>query len=194
MENASEALIMAGQVLLFIIALTICISSFTNLRAEADVLIGKDETVEMAKNGDQYINYMQSKGNNSIRTVDASAVVSSMYRILKGDYTIYLKLKNESYNSLDPKFINITNANCTITTEKEGKTLTLINIDDKIIKIKIGRDTNEKISSVLNEGKLYDNIKNKTFSEYLGEYKESTGGAVSSAEKQTKRIITYIEL
>lgn len=185
MENASEALIMAGQVLLFIIALTICISSFTNLRAEADVLIGKDETVEMAKNGDQYINYMQSKGNNSIRTVDASAVVSSMYRILKGDYTIYLKLKNESYNSLDPKFINITSAEYDTKYIKKG---------EQIIKIKIGRDTNEKISSVLNEGKLYDNIKNKTFSEYLGEYKESTGGAVSSAEKQTKRIITYIEL
>ena len=191
MENASEALIMAGQVLLFIIALTICISSFTNLRAEADVLIGKDETVEMAKDGDQYINYMQSKENDSIRTVDASAVVSSMYRILKGDYTIYLKLKNESdYNSLDSKFINITQANHTITTN-DGTPL--IDEGEQIIKIKIGRDTNEKISSVLNEGKLYDYIKDKKFSEYLGEYKESTGGAVSSAEKQTKRIITYIE-
>ncbi len=183
MENASEALIMAGQVLLFIIALTICISSFTNLRAEADVLIGKDETVEMAKDGDQYINYMQSKENNSIRTVDASAVVSSMYRILKGDYTIYLKLK--SYNGLKREFINITPA------EYNTK---YINKGEEIIKIKIGRDTNEKISSVLNEGGLYDYIKDKKFSEYLGEYKESTGGAVSSAEKQTKRIITYIEL
>ena len=192
MENASEALIMAGQILIFIVALTICVSSFTNLRAEADILIGKDEVVEMAKSGDQYINYMQSQGNNSIRTVDASAVVSSMYRILKGDYTIYLKLK--SYNDLNN--INYTYADHDIITkEKENTPLTLINKGDQIIKIKIGRDTNEKISKVLNEGGLYKYLKenNRTFSEYLGEYKESTGGTVSSAEKQTKRIITYVE-
>lgn len=32
MENASDALIMAGQILIFLVALTLCISSFSDLR------------------------------------------------------------------------------------------------------------------------------------------------------------------
>ena len=39
MENASDALIMAGQVLVFIIALTVCISSFNTLRNNITDLI-----------------------------------------------------------------------------------------------------------------------------------------------------------
>ena len=32
MENATDALIMAGSVLIFLIALSVCVSSFTTLR------------------------------------------------------------------------------------------------------------------------------------------------------------------
>lgn len=39
MENASDALIMAGSVLLLIIALTVSISSFSNLRLQVAELM-----------------------------------------------------------------------------------------------------------------------------------------------------------
>ena len=128
MESASEALIMAGHVLIFIIALTICISSFTNARAEADILIGEDETVEMAKNGEQYINYLKSEENGSIRVVNADDVVSSMYRILKGDYTIYIKLKN--YALLHENYVYVTQATQSISINSNNK----INQEERIIK------------------------------------------------------------
>ena len=56
MENASDALIMAGQMLIFIIALTVCISSFTTVRAEVNRIVGENEEIRMARNGDTYIN------------------------------------------------------------------------------------------------------------------------------------------
>ena len=39
MENATDALIMAGSVLIFLIALSVCVSSFTTLRTEIDQII-----------------------------------------------------------------------------------------------------------------------------------------------------------
>ena len=51
MENASDALIMAGQMLIFIVALTVCISSFTTVRAEINRIVGENEEIRMAKDG-----------------------------------------------------------------------------------------------------------------------------------------------
>ncbi len=188
MESASEALIMAGQILIFIIALTVCISSFTNARAEADILIGEDETVEMAKNGEQYVNYLKSEENGAIRVVNADAVVSSMYRILKGDYTIYIKLKN--YDSLNNSHVTIANATKNISVNGSN----IINAGERILKASIGRNANQNVSEVLNDGKLYSYIKDKNFSEYIGAYKDYTDSGVSLEEKTERRIITYIEI
>ena len=58
MENASDALIMSANVLIFLIALTVCISSFSMFREDIDNLLDETEVVQMAKNGDEYLNYM----------------------------------------------------------------------------------------------------------------------------------------
>ena len=58
MENASDALIMAANVLLFVIALTVCISSFSMLRQGVDNILGQTEVVDLAKDSDIYINYI----------------------------------------------------------------------------------------------------------------------------------------
>ena len=89
MENVSDALIMAGQVLIFIIALTICISSFTALRVGVDEVVGQTETVQMARDSQGYINYIDSEKVNAARVVGAETVVSSMYRAIKENYVIY---------------------------------------------------------------------------------------------------------
>ena len=79
MENASDALIMAGQVLIFIVALTVCISSFTTVRTEVNRIVGQTEEIRMAKDGDTYINFMTSENSSSNRTVGAETVVTSMF-------------------------------------------------------------------------------------------------------------------
>ena len=95
MENASDALIMAGQMLIFIIALSVCISSFTTVRAEVNRIVGENEEIRMAKDGDTYVNYIESEKSSSTRVIGADAVVASMYRAIKEDYVIYIKFDSD---------------------------------------------------------------------------------------------------
>ena len=182
MENASEALIMAGQVLIFIIALSVCISSFSTLRVGIDNVINQTETIQFAKDTDGYINFIESKNDDATRIVGAETVISSMYRAIKEDFTMYLKLKDSTFtdvknvleNSIDNYEIKYNN-------------------DQKSIKITISNDANYRSNALLKKG-LYEKIKDKKFKEFLGEYQEKTNDGVSSENKQTKRIITYKEM
>ena len=137
MENASDALIMAGQVLIFIVALTICISSFTNVRAEVNRIVGQNEEIRLAKNGSTYINYIESKNSSSTRIVGSETLVSSMYRAIKEDYVIYIK--TDVYNSIGTSSDIVKRIQAT----KELKTsngTTIISPGDILIKVTIGSD------------------------------------------------------
>ena len=192
MENASDALIMAGQVLIFIIALTVCISSFTTLRVGIDSTIEQTETIKFAKDSDLYINFIKSRNDGSTRIVGAETVVSSMYRAIKEDFTMYLDLKdgtfNEVHSTLSDK-IDVRNEDGDII----GSYKIVYDTNNKWIKITIANDANYRSNALLKNG-LYDIIKGKSFNEYLGEYQEETNEGVSSENKQTKRIITYEEI
>ena len=138
MENASEALIMAGQVLIFIIALSVCISSFSTLRVGIDNVINQTETIQFAKDTDGYINFIESKNDDATRIVGAETVISSMYRAIKEDFTMYLKLKDSTFtdvknvleNSIDNYEIKYNN-------------------DQKSIKITISNDANYRSNALL---------------------------------------------
>ena len=180
MENVSEALIMAGQVLIFIIALSVCISSFTTLRVGIDSTINQTETIKFAKDTDGYINFIQSRDSDATRIVGAETIVSAMYRATKEDFTMYLKLTNTTFNQVRTKLG---------TDNNEIK----YNIDENWLKITIASDANYKSNALLKNG-LYDVIKDSKFMEYLGEYQEHTSEGVSSENKKVNRIITYKEI
>ena len=182
MDNASEALIMAGQILIFIVALSVCISSYSTLRAGIDNVITQTETIQFAKDTEGYINFIESKNDDATRIVGAETVISSMYRAIKEDFTMYLKLKDDTFTGVKAVLeSNIDNY--------EVK----FNYDEKSIKITISNDANYRSHSLLKNG-LYEKIKDKKFKEFLGEYQEKTNDGVSSENKQTKRIITYEEI
>jgi len=200
MDNASDALIMAGSVLIFIIALTVCISSFTTLRVGIDDVIAQTETVEMAKNGEEYINYIDSKKAGAVRVVGAETVVSSMYRALKENYVIYIVADENEYTNwtsgiseeykIEKKEIDY---DLKVKIKDEIKTIKQKDKKDNVIKVTIGNEfSNTDINTKLSNG-FYEKIKEKKFYEYLGEYQNSSNAATSSENKQTKRIITYIE-
>jgi hypothetical protein len=198
MENASDALIMAGQMLIFIVALTVCISSFTTVRAEVNRIVGENEEIRMAKDGDTYLNYIESKKSSSTRVVGSEAVVTSMYRAIKEDYVIYIKFKNDTINQIGTNQY-ITKMNATVDSKiiKDGQPI--IKVNDKLIKITIGSDTNQNINSVLrstNGGgvSVFDIMREKKFNEYLGEYQKSSAEGVTSENKEVYRIITYVEV
>lgn len=192
MENASDALIMAGQVLIFIIALTVCISSFSTLRIGIDNAIDQTETIKLAKDSDLYINFIQSKEDGATRIVGAETVVSSMYRAIKEDFIMYLELSDVTFENVYRKLGDI------IEEKNEddiviGSYKIIYDTDNTRIKITIKNDANYRANALLKNG-LYDIIKSEKFEEYLGEYQEATNEAVSSENKKTYRIITYSEI
>lgn len=190
MENAVEALMMAGSILLFIIALTVTMSSFTTLRGGIDELLGQTETIELAKDSEGYINYMESKAEGSVRKVGIETLVTSITRGMKENYVAYIKLKQAEMNDLDANTdvgIITTSQNVNIA----GSSQPIISAGDKLIKVTIGYDTNQDINTKLGTG-LYNTLKDKTFYEYLGEYQENNL-SVPDAEKVRHRIITYID-
>ena len=196
MENASDALIMAGQMLIFIVALTVCISSFTTVRAEVNRIIGENEEIRMAKDGDTYINYIESKKSSSTRVVGSDTVVASMYRAIKENYVIYIKFKSDIKTQIDTDHIKtmVASVNSVVKNKDDQP---IIKKEDKLIKITIGSDTNQNINEVLKTtegGKLFKLIKDKNFNEYLGEYQKASAQGVTSENKEVYRIITYVEV
>lgn len=205
MENASDALIMAGEMLIFIVALTVCISSFTKVRVEIDKIVGQKETVQMAKNEEnqEYVNYIKSKKNNSIRVVGAETLLPSMYRAIKENYVIYIKLNAYDDDYIKNSGIVLTKATkdvSAITRNSDGTTSssTVIHNGDFIIKITIGSKTaeiNQNVNAIFkdNEKKFFKYIKERKFYEYLGEYQDLAETGVSSEDRAIHRIITYVE-
>ena len=196
MENASEALIMAGQIVVFLIALTVCISSFTNVRAEVNRIIGETYQIRMAKDGEDYVNFIESRKSSSIRVVTSDTVISSIYRAVKENYVIYLKLKDTSW--IDKNYIKTINAKTT-SNVKDSSGNAIINENDVLIKITVGTETNQEVDKVLRKkdapgggGNLYEKIKDSNFNEYVGEYQDASN--VETENKQTYRIVTYVEI
>jgi len=192
MENASEALIMAGQVLIFVIALTVCISSFTTVRIGIDNMISQKETINLAKDpsSSAYINYMESQNNGSVRVVGAETVISSIMRFRKEGFEIYFKFNNDAiYTRMSNK--------PGIIVKKAAQDVKLNGVDNPIIRqndqiMTINYSGSFRINDLFKEG-FFKEIKDLKFSEYLGEYQENTDAGVSAENKITKRIITYIQ-
>ena len=204
MEDVSEALLMAGSVLIFIIALTICISSFSTVRVGAENIFKQTETIDMAKdesNG-EYINYIQMKNEEDItRIVGVETVIASLYRSQKENYVVYIQLTNSSdYDSLDV-------AGSTAKIETSKKRYVNDSEDDehnghlnteKILKFTINKNDRALFdldSDVYNKlmKELYEVLVGKKFKEYLGEYQHDSEPGVTEENKDTYRIITFIE-
>ena len=187
MENAADALVMAGCVLVFIIALSICMSSLSELRQGIDDAINEPEYVDLASYLDSnnekiYINYIKNSGTT--RIVGAETVLSSMYRALKENNDIYLKFINNSDNN------DLKNTLSGISLEVDND----IN-GEQILKFSVNK--NDDMFRVIDSStrdliiKMYKKISDKKFGEFLGEYKNKS--EVESENKMTKRIITYVE-
>lgn len=175
-DNISDAIFLAGSVLVFLIALTICISSFTTLRAGVDKIVEHRENVKMSKNSDAYINYIKSRDSGATRLVGANTVLSSMYRTQKENFEVYVKLNNTNVlNNLELLGLKIDNDSN----------------DDKILRFTLNK--NDSILEDSNKMKdFYNLIKEYSFLEYLGIY-QNKADEVTTENKLTYRIITYIQ-
>lgn len=192
MENASDALIMATDILIFIVALTLCISSFTNVRQGVDNIINRPETIKMAKDSEVYINYIESDKNKATRLVGVETVVPALYRAIKENYVVYIYLKDGVANLSGAIPIDTTKD---ITININGVNTNVIEKNKKIYMFKVGNPekSNPYINKLLSDltKNVYKKLGNTKFYEYLGEYQLDT--STNREDRTTYRIITYIQ-
>ena len=173
MENATDALIMAGSVLLLIIALTVTISSLSNLRTQTQDLLDDRDQLLATTEGTEYINYLKSGGKNSdadIRVVGIETIISSVRRMAKEDYTIYIQT-NDYTGIPDDLKVSV-----------QGK---------NYIRLTLSGVGNKYVNDNTVTGTIYSKFKNTKFKEYIGIYQNKTAEGVSDANKETFKIVTY---
>ncbi|MCI9039336.1 MAG: hypothetical protein HFJ29_05655 [Clostridia bacterium] len=89
MENASDAIIMAGAVLIFVIALSVAMTLFSQARVTVD-------TVVYASDRTNYYEYMDIDVSNNVknRIVSLETIIPTLYKYYKENYTVVFLKQN----------------------------------------------------------------------------------------------------
>lgn len=201
MENAAEAIKMAGAVLLFVLALSIILFYFGQVRESADTILDYRDRETMYIDGDYY--YEQT---GTERNVNLETIIPSVFRAYLENYKIIFdgldnpiyKIKNKNGVMIDKYTLDLeTNQNL------EYKNVVLANKEQKIMFLKgifYGDYNTEdfKKLGVSLEGcePLYAQLTKKVKSgykitEYLGVYYQNDNPEVPDVNKTQKRVITY---
>jgi len=210
MENAVEALKIAFAVMMFVLALSLSISSFSQANSTIDAIISmRDRETEYT--------YVEPTANLS-RTVGIETVVSSMYRAFEQNIEIYFK--DEDGNTIPLFYKTQIDVDGYLVKDSTGAALEIYSIDksnedvkyDKMhLDIILGGTSviedvvNETLASASDELResyiemyskklqntdysngLYEELKDEKFTELFGEYYQGEG-----ASEIKKRVITY---
>lgn len=198
MENAAEALKMAGAVLIFVLALSIIILSFNQVRETADIILDYRDRETMYIDGNYYY---QSSGTE--RQVGLETVIPSIIRAYTENYKIVFEgLKDPIYviTLSDGTKVEKYSLDLETNQDSEYKNVILANNDQKaeflcgILYHKFEKNQTEfesKFNIKLGDKSLYDQLKNTTIKEYLGVYYQDDNENVPDVNKTEKRIITY---
>ena len=191
MENAVEALKMAGFMLLFIIALSITMVTLTQAKTTADSLVKNQDRQETY----QYVELAEGETKAFSRTVTLSDIIPTLYRYAQEDYAVQFYQSNGSklniYESGQKQNgVNIWKNDLDLDTEHW--------VENGVTRYEEWRGNTTKIKQHVDDVVEYllKNYKNSKFEEKLGtteEYEESqdTNELVPDINKQYKRIITY---
>lgn len=191
MENAAEALKIAFAVMMFVVALTLSISSFSQA---TDAV----KAITSLRDREEQYTYVQPTAKLT-RTVGIETVVSTLYRARKQtDIAIYLvkqdgtpislyRTKDSEGNEVDINYIDFSKLNFGLFGDKE-EFLDLLLGGTKIEKWdELEKKYKITLNEDISENGLYEKLKGEKFEEQLGEYKESSG-----TSQTTKRVITYV--
>ena len=193
MENAADALKMAGAVLLFVLAISIIILAFGQVRESADTIIDYRDRETAYIDGNFYY-----EPTGLVRQVNQETIIPAIYRAYLEGYKIVFgkrfeplyNIKGEDGNWIEQKTL--------------GTESFLGNVNDKAIFIKAilyrNFDSNEdeflkKFSNKINlQG--CDSLKTQldgknNIIEYIGIYYEDDNPNVPELTKTKKRVITY---
>lgn len=206
MENASEALFMAFAVLVFVVALSIGISSFSLARQTTQAIVDRTDR-------DFDYKYISSTLNSEgkameIRTVGVETIVPALYRAYKENYIVrFYKEENGTTNPLNI-YKRKVNGKMVETNEINLEKESIANQEkatlfiDKVLYggLKNVTSFNNNFENLQVNG-FYDIIKKTKFKEELGVYyiedvnngeSNSNDDEISEVNKTEKRVITYI--
>lgn len=96
MENAAEALKMAGSVLLFVIALSVAILAFSTSRESLDRIIKYSDRESLAIANDSRFYYLNSDEDTQ-RYVGAETIIPTVYRAYKENFKVIFNFKESNY-------------------------------------------------------------------------------------------------
>lgn len=98
MENAVDALKMAGSVLLFVIALSVAVPAFTNVRITMDSVLGQTDRESLTIEGDSRFYYLPTDNkNNTNRYVGKETIIPTLYRAYKENYKVEFNFTEDYY-------------------------------------------------------------------------------------------------
>ena len=185
MENAVDALKIAFGVMMFVLALTLSISSFSSANSTVKAII------QMNDRETEYT-YIEPSVHRT-RTVGIETIVPTMYRAYyenieikfldnNGNDLILYKKKNE-----DDSETPISSIDMTVNSDTE--------LVDLLLKGDIDSDkyslTDDVANDVISSEGLYNYLSNNKFIENLGEYYIDDSPNTPQAMKVKKRVITY---
>lgn len=214
MENAAEALKMAGAVLLFLIAISVSIISFGNVREAADTILEYKDRETAYIDGEYY--YSQSTENE--REVGLETILPTLSRVYTENYKVVfegltdpiytVKKSGEARYCLDAEFDNDIRGSGTtkeksflsaviygdkdnaFNSYKDKITLPSVSLYYRLQNI-LSSGSNKKI--VEKSGVYYqDDEKNPNIEDDESTEDESNIGDEPEVNKTKKRIITYV--
>ena len=203
MENAVDALKMAGAVLLFVLAISVAIVSFGQAREAADTILDYKDRETVYIDGNLYY-----KTTGTERTVGLETIIPTIYRAYIENYKIVFEGLNEPIYTLKLSG-NTKIAKYTIDLETKTTTdgIQINNValaDDEqkseflcgilyndFTKSGSAENFKKKYNVELPTNSLISRLKGKKITEYLGVYYQNDNEDVPDVNKTEKRIITY---
>ena len=192
MENAVEALKMAGFMILFVIALSITMVTLTQAKTTADALVKDQDRQESY----QYIELDDSETMAFSRTVTLADIIPTLYRYAQEDYAVQFYVINYNVPNGEPLPLNVY-------TSGSGEDKNDLDLDTEhweengVTRYEEWRGNTTKIKQHVDDVvKKLQSYTSYKFIERLGtteDYEESqdTEELVPDINKQYKRIITY---
>lgn len=204
MENVADALKMAAAVLIFVLALSIIMLSFSNVRQSVDTILSYRDRETVYIDGNFY--YTNAK-NTLERTVGLETIIPTIYRaylenykvVFEGlDKPIYTIIQNDGSEikkySLDLE-TNIGTQYVNVVLSNDNQKQEFL---DAILYKKnyTYSDFKAKYSVRIDDNGLYKQLSEKLsqgyqIKEYLGVYYQDDNPDVPNVNKTEKRIITY---
>lgn len=206
MENAADALKMAGAVLIFVLAISVAILSFGQVRQTADIILDYRDRETIYIDGGHYY-----EASGTERSVGLETIIPTISRVYYENYKVVFEgLESPIYTIRlsDGTRINKYTLDLESNNGTEYQNITFANEADKsefLCGILYGDFTKsgtknkfqDKFNVTVPDRSLYQQLNialrsGKTIKEYLGVYYQDDNENVPDVNKTQKRIITYV--